>query len=56
MNILVSHWEIDKFIVKNGMYFFTLIDSKETLVLHLHEAPNCLMSIEVCKAIADMKI
>jgi len=44
--------QIDEFVYKGGCYFFTLKDSKTTLSIFLQNTPNCLASIEVCKAIA----
>ena len=46
--------QIDEFKVNKGAYYFTLKDSKNTLGLFLHDAPNCLTTIEVCHAIAAM--
>ena len=48
--------QIDRFIVKDGMHFFTLKDNNDTLALLLHDSPNCLTTIEVCRAITDMKL
>ena len=47
--------EIDDFKEEGGCFFFTLKNSKDTIALYLHDAPNCLMSIDICKAIAKMK-
>ena len=44
--------EIDDFIEKNGTYFFTLKGRKDKLAVGILYAPNCLMTIDICKAIA----
>ena len=46
--------QIDDFVCKNGCYFFTLKSSKETIGTLLQDAPNCLTTIAVCKAIANI--
>jgi len=44
--------EIEDFVEKNGTYFFTLAGRKDKLVVFVLYAPNCLLTIAVCKAIA----
>jgi len=44
--------EIEGFIEKNGTFFFTLAGRKNKLVVGILYAPNCLMTIDICKAIA----
>ncbi len=47
--------QIAAFVIKNGSHFFTVKDSKETLMVDLAYSPNCLMAAEICKAIADLE-
>ena len=47
--------QIDNFMIKNGAHYFTLKNSKETLMVMLDYAPNCLMVIAICEAIAMLK-
>ena len=46
--------QIDEFIVKKGCYIFTLKSGNETLAVFLDDAPNCLTTLEVCRAIASI--
>ena len=46
--------QIDAFVNRNGSFFFTFKESKETLLVGVLFSPNCLMAIEICRAIASL--
>ena len=50
-----SPQQIDNFIIEKGCHYFTLKSSKDTLMLMLHDSPNCLTAIAVGKAIANIE-
>jgi len=46
--------DIDQFCIKNGSHYFTLKDSKDTVMLFVSDSFNVLAAIEICRAIADI--
>jgi hypothetical protein len=46
--------QIDKFIEHKGTHAFTMKNSDETVGVSLTFAPNCLMTLAICRAIADL--
>lgn len=47
--------QIEDFILKDGMYFFTLKNSKKDIItILMHDSPNCLFAIDACYAIANI--
>ena len=46
--------QIDRFTQTNGAWFFTLHGTKETVGLFITDSPNCLTTIAVCHAIAEI--